>query len=366
MATGGIVMTEPLTQQTLLDELVAQNRLQPEAKAVIADALMDQEPETPNPWFVTALIAVSAWLAVIPFIGFLFILGIVDSLGSIMVVGFLLIVGTVFWHRLNSTGLFIEQLLLALNFTGQALFLVGIGLDKDVITAALTAWFLEIVLISVYQDHILRFIAVLIATMAALVLLERFDIPEGIHVLIVLLAIGATWYWIAEPRHLTDQMMKSLYQPLGYGFIVALQLVLLLSILPTSRWVPPVSWAYSSFGLAMLLLILEYYLMRINQVMISSPSNSIILGCTSLIALLLYQSPGIIASVIVLLLGFQRGNRVLIGLALVFLTVFLTAFYYYLNITLLSKSVALITTGITLLILRLVLKSLFPPHEGGS
>lgn len=359
-------MTEQLTQQTLLDELVAQHRMLPEAKALVADALITQKPETPTPWFVTALIAVSAWLSVIPFIAFFFALEIIKSLDSIMAVGFLLIVGTVLLHRFNRNGLFFEQLLLALNFTGQVMFIVGIGLDKDVITAALAAWFLEIVLISVYRDNILRFIAVLIATLAAFVLLYQFDIPEGIHLLIVLLAMGAAWYWMAESRHLTDSMMKTLYQPLGYGFIVALQIVLLLSILPTSQWVPPVTWAYSSWGLTVLLLTVEYYIMRSNNVMVSSPRSSVILGGTSLMALLLYQSPGIIASIIVLSLGFQRGNRVLMGLALVFLTVFLTAFYYYLNITLLIKSVTLISTGLVLLILRLVLKLVFPQHEGGA
>ena len=81
-----------------------------------------------------------------------------------------------------------------------------------------------------------------------------------------------------------------------------------------------------------------------------------ILASTILLAILLYQAPGIIAAIILLLLAFQRGNRVLMGIAIIFLVVFFVAYYYHLNITLLMKSLTLMSAGACLLILRLVFK----------
>jgi len=346
------------TLRTVLDDLVTQNLLQPEAQAQIARAVTRTSEPAPTPWFVSALIAISAWISVIPFITFLVLLKVLDSASSLIIVGLLLIIGTSLLHYFKKNSLFLKQLALALNLTGQVLFIVGIGSETDIETAALTTWFLEIVLISFYRDSILRFISVLIATVAALVLLERFSIHPGIHVLIVLLAVGVVWYWIVEARHLTDEMMKTLYQPLGYSFVVALQMVLLLSILPEVEFIPSTHWWYSTVGLTGILLALEYHLLHTNEIMIFSPQSYAIFAATVLMGILLYQSPGIIAAIIILLLGFQRGNRVLMGLALVFLTVFLSSYYYYLNITLLMKSITLISAGLMLLGLRLIMRHL--------
>ncbi len=76
------------------------------------------------------------------------------------------------------------------------------------------------------------------------------------------------------------------------------------------------------------------------------------MGGTVLCNLPLLMTPGITAAILVLVLGFQRGQRVLMGLALVFLAVFLIAFYYHLDVTLLVKSGILAASGIVLLGMR--------------
>ena len=85
------------------------------------------------------------------------------------------------------------------------------------------------------------------------------------------------------------------------------------------------------------------------------------MGGTIFISLLFYQTPGIIAAAIVMILGFQRGNRVLMGGAILFFTLFLVAYYYHLELNLLMKSIALTSSGLALLGLRWILKQL--PQE---
>jgi uncharacterized membrane protein len=360
-------MKVELTVGHLLDELIAQNLLHPDKKVPIATTLSTASEEVSTPWFVNSLIAIGAWLSVIPFLIFIALLDIIHSPISAILLGLLLIISTIFLHQVNKQGLFINHLALALNLTGQVLFIFGIAGEKhDIATTALATWFLELLLIGVYQNNILRFLSVLIATIAALVLLYDFEIHQGVHILIVLLAMGAVWYWIAEPEHLTDKMMACLYQPLGYGFVIALQMVLILSILPHSEFVPPLTWWYSSIGLTAVLLVLEYELLRGNDLPTNTVKNYTLFIGTFLIALLLHQSPGIIAAIIVLLLGYQRGNNVLIGLAIVFLSVFFIAYYYHLNISLLMKSITLMSAGVGLLVLRFVLQRIFPLSKRGD
>ncbi len=346
-------MPKQIMLHTLLNELIAQKLLQPNSQAQIAVAL---KQEASTPWFISALIAVSAWLSVIPFIAFLAALNIIESSESLIFMGLLLISGTTALQYFKKNGLFVEQLSLAVNLTGQILFIGGIVFGNNLETAAMTTWFLEILLITIYRNNILRFCSVLIATIAALVLLYQFDIYPGIHILIILIAASAIWYWIGEAQHLTDEMMVKVYQPLGYGFIIALQMLLTLSIFPHSNFIPPQTWWFSTIGLTVLLLALEYHILYTNNIIINSKTSYSIFVSTLLVALLLYQAPGIIAAIIILILGFQRGNRILMGMAIISLGVFFIAYYYHLNISLLMKSSTLMTAGLALLALRFVFK----------
>ncbi len=347
----------------LIDELILKKLLLPDTKPQIITTLQ-QEREV-NPWFITAIVGISAWLSVILFLFFIFLSKIINDANSAIIVGLILLSVTIFLHYSQKNKLFIEQLALALNLTGQILFIGGIGaVDGNIVSAALVTWFLEIFIIFVYKNNILRFLAVLIATLASLVLLYEFRLYQGIHIVIILLAAGASWYWLAESDNLTDKIMASLYQPLGYGFIIGLQIVLLLSVMFDIPDIPNITWWYSTLGLTIILIMLEIYILDGYGISMSAPQSYAIFGSTVLLGLLLYQSPGIIASIIILVLGFQRGNKVLMGLAIIFLILFTIAFYYNLNITLLMKSITLVTTGIALLSLRFIFKYIFPLVQG--
>ncbi|MDO5577125.1 MAG: DUF4401 domain-containing protein, partial [Fibrobacter sp.] len=63
-------------------------------------------------------------------------------------------------------------------------------------------------------------------------------------------------------------------------------------------------------------------------------------------------------SVLVILLGFAKSNRVLIALGTIFLAVFMISFYYFLQQTLLIKSLNLMVTGGLFLIIGYVFSQL--------
>jgi hypothetical protein len=364
----GIIMTQATTLRTLVDDLVNQKLLEPLTAAQLSDELATSSTQSPTPWFINLLIVISAWLSVIPFLIFLYAANLVGSSTIIdMGIGIFLLVATTFLHYVHSKNLFFNQLALALNLVGQTLFIVSLLLEtQDITIVALATLGLQIVLMGVYQDSLLRFLAILIATIAILVIIYEYDSFPAIHALIFLTAAGAAWCWIRESRHLTHNIMASLYQPLGYGFVIALQTVLIFSILPNMDLIPVLSWWWSALGLTIILLIVEYLVLLKNDIQIHSVTSYAIFASTLIVAFLLSTGPGIIAAIIVLLLGFQRGNRLLMGIAFIFLTIFLVAYYYHLDITLFLKSITLISSGLVLLALRFMFKHVLPLTEGGS
>jgi Domain of unknown function (DUF4401) len=84
------------------------------------------------------------------------------------------------------------------------------------------------------------------------------------------------------------------------------------------------------------------------------------LGLTALLTL---HTPGVIAAIGVLLLGFHRRSVVLLGMAVLFILAFGVGYYYDLQLTLLAKSLALLGSGLVLLGLRLFILRRFPAAE---
>ena len=67
-----------------------------------------------------------------------------------------------------------------------------------------------------------------------------------------------------------------------------------------------------------------------------------------------------VLAVLMLLLGFTTGNRILMGVGLMALLAFVSRYYYYLQTSLLVKSMVLAVSGGLLLGARLVLHRMFP------
>jgi uncharacterized membrane protein len=74
------------------------------------------------------------------------------------------------------------------------------------------------------------------------------------------------------------------------------------------------------------------------------------------------NAPGLAAALLVLLLGFSAGNRLLMALGILCLLGFVGHFYYSLHANLLEKSALMAVTGVCLLAAHFVLRRL--PSSG--
>ena len=98
-----------------------------------------------------------------------------------------------------------------------------------------------------------------------------------------------------------------------------------------------------------------WVLLRRWQVMAPGKIANWALAGAVMLAVFSLKIPGIPVGVCIILLGFAHGNRVLTGLGIGSLLLYLSTYYYSLNQTLLVKSQALAICGAVLLLLRWLL-----------
>jgi len=340
--------TSPIRLGELLEQLGQRNLPVRSDLPLPADLSGANDAES-SPWYIKALVGIAAWIAAFFLGAFLGVAGLIDSTESMLIFGSVLIVIAVVLKRLTRYSIFWGQLAFAVVLAGQGLLIAGVGLrDFDVTTIALFVVLLEVVIFALYPDALHRMLSVLAITAAIAVLLYEQAMPELIHGLIFLLAVGAVAVWQQEFRLLTSRWFP-VRAPLGYGLALSLFGLCLLTLVMEYG---ATLWWLSAAGLALVLLYLAYRLLYELERPLLSPVGLWALVAVALLLIPAYQTPGILAAVIVLLLGFWRNNVLLMGLATLFLLFFLSAYYYNLEITLLNKSYILMGTGVVLLALR--------------
>ena len=351
--------TSSTTLRTVMEQLTLAGHLSENRADEIAQTISTQDREKPSPWYLQAIIGIAAWLAASSLMGFLTIINVLDSATSMMVSGSIFCIIAVGSRAIIRQSLFVDQLALALSLVGQVLLIGGIGWATDSPRIAAVALIgLELLLIVLYANALHRFLSTMIIPAALLFLLFDLEMQEMVHILIAALALGAVIIWRNE-SYFAVQRTENLYRPLGYGLVISLLYVLILSVVATfdRELIKVHYWWISSISLLLILLALVYTILtRLD----TAPNiiRLIVIG-TIIVFLTTLQAPGIVAAVLILVLGFQRGNGLLMGLATAFLALFLIIFYYNLELTLLTKSLMLMTTGLALFGLRFVLMRRF-------
>ncbi len=352
--------TTPLRLGELLDQLAEQNLTLPRRDHPLPAALSGSNDAESSPWYIKTLAGIAAWIAAF-FLGiFLGAAGLIDSEESMLIWGAVLTVAAIVLKRFVRHSIFWGQLTFAAILAGQALLIAGFGWQQeDITTIALFVILLELLVFLLYPDALHRMLSVLAITSAITVILYEQDLQLLIHGLITLLALGAVLVWQQELRLLASRWFP-FRAPLGYGLALSLFGLCLLSLV---GFYEATDWWMSAAGLALFLLYLAYQILRELDRPLLSPIGLWALGAVALLLIPAYQTPGILAAVIVLLLGYWRANSLLMGLATLFLLFFLSAYYYNLEITLLNKSYILLGTGAVLLVVRFLFHRVIGARE---
>jgi len=328
-----------------------------------------QPPELPpvqmgTPWYVRVMAGVGAWL------GGFFLLGaclglfaaLVKSASGMGVLGLLLLGGAFAMYRMARESEALQQFALAFSMAGQfaLAFAVTEVMHWD---AVAMAWFLclmQIALVLLMPHALHRFLSALFAAVALYYALQS---AHAVALGALVLAPLVAWLWRSEPFWIVARR-QDLLRPVAY----ALALALLFWEAPLSaRWLFGYRGEEWRFAVPFWLAPLSYGLTCV--AVAGSLARELAprywtrwVAATVLVCAVAMLAPGLQAALLVLLLGFAAGSRVLMGMALLAAVWYLGAYYYRLQITLLEKAGVLVATGLVLIGLRYAL-TLFWPAE---
>jgi hypothetical protein len=255
---------------------------------------------------------------------------------------------------------------LAVSIAGQALVVFGIfglfernmrGGEPWALIAAI-----EAVLAIVMPNFIHRVASAYAAGLAFSFACELSGI-RGIAMGVLAAAIA--YGWLNEARL---ALRHSVVSPIGYGLTLAFiqidgtayfghSMTMLFGSRPHGEILP---WIGEALAVAAWLSTVFVLLKRSGWALGESKSIVAVIAAAA-IGFASFKAPGIAGGLMIVVLGFSNGNRVLAGLGIAALLFYVSSYYYFLDTTLLVKSGVLLATGTVLLAVRwLVLNAIMP------
>ncbi|MGZ3460973.1 MAG: DUF4401 domain-containing protein, partial [Archangium sp.] len=271
-----------------------------------------QDVTTGTPWFVRVLTGFGAWLASLFLMIFLsLVVGEGKEVGAI-VLGLLLTGGAVLLRGWGNN-VFLAQFALSTGLAGQGLFIGGVEvLTESVEAAALATIGLQAVLLFVYSDAIQRFLSTLFASLALLLLLRLTVSGVLVDVALVGLTVLAHLLFLHQGR-LQAGRWGALVTPAAFGLVTTL-----LSVLVMRCWFHDVYRSLFehhaaelpagvlTLGLAVVTLYSAWRVLEETGAEPGGTAGVTALAALALTAALTLHTPGVIAALGVLLLGFHR------------------------------------------------------------
>jgi Domain of unknown function (DUF4401) len=340
----------------VLAALRAEALATPDADAPARAALV-AELRDDLPWYLRAAMGVGAWTATAFFLAFLMLtLGVENH--TLRLTAGAALVGAAFWVRRTTDSEFMRQAAVAASLAGQGLMLAGFHelFDSARATAVFSA-LLSVVLIWFMPDRTHRFLSTLAFVVATFVAVIDDRTLRGFEIVTLTTAALTAAAWRARLAQHGERVAEVLV-PVGYGLVLALFAALLFGTstrfghfgFDSGRTV--ILGRATTIGIMIGLTLLVW---KIGDEQGESSNRSttfaalagvVALGLTTL------SSPGIIAGAAVLTLAFDRRDRVLLGMGVIFLLVFGSVYYYSMHITLLEKSGVLAGSGALLVAIR--------------
>lgn len=342
----------PLTLGETVAQLAAAGYTQPLADHPLPAELAPVHDAESSPWYVKLLVGIAAWISAL-FLGMFFAAaGLIDDWQTMFIWGSIVSATALATKWLARHSIFWGQLAFALILAGQGLLLVGTGVrTEDPTMVALVAIGLELLLFVLYPDTLHRMLSLLAIVGALLFLAYDQELTNYLSVLVGLCALGTVVAWQAEYR-LVAGRLHPFRVPLTYGFALALFGTCLLPLFAITEMI---IWWPATAILALLLLYVAHQVLRELDITLGSAVGLWVLVAVALLLIPAYETPGILAALLVLILSWWRSNGLMSGLAAAFLLFFLSVYYYNLDLTLDEKSYILAGTGVVLLAARVAL-----------
>jgi hypothetical protein len=320
--------------------------LTPDTEAGAREALT-KFAATQTPWYLRLVIGIGAWFGSLFLLSFL-VGSALFALGkeSAPVFGGVLLVAAILLRR-SATGQLTRQIALVVSFTGQALLIGGIGdMTDSVVTACAAALIVSALLIALFPDRVQRFVSTLTIAGALEMIVFEWKVPHGMDALTLALLVAVLLLWRVAPRAATEEA-ADIVEPVVFGLVISLFSVLLADMIFRVIELREVAHLglFTIAGFVLMLLWLASAILIEHGVSLLGPEALLALAGIAAIGALTRSTPAIVATMAILVLGFDRRSRGLVALATVFFLAFGGFYYYNMQLTLLQKSGVLAASG---------------------
>lgn len=317
----------------------------------ILDRYRDDQRETTS-LAIKILSVAGGLLATLAFAGFLGVLDLFESRWALLVLGPILLGLSLGIQRIFKT-LILDSLGISLYVLGMVLTLMGLWkFNLTGNSLALAMLLLALATLALSRSPLLSFCSVLTVASTLLHLILENDLPDLIHLYVACFSLALAHGMLKEEKYrCAPPFIGERYGPLRIGLTFAL--LIGLAALGIGDLVPLTkNWRWIS-ALVPLALIL-YLVPSISKTLGATKkggTTAFVLTALSLLPTLF--APAIAGALLLTLLSFKVKYPTGLGLGIIALVYFVIQYYYDLNLTLLTKSILLFTSGILFLLFHL-------------
>lgn len=327
-------------------------------------AMLDYQSKK-TPLIIQVLIFLGALLSAGFFLGFLAMAGIFSTQGSMLLFGVVFTILGLVIPYISKQEATTEPFALSSIILGHILVAAGL---QDWMTFSFdsvlwTAFFLELLFFAISISPIQKFLSWMAANLSFMGLLGIHDLSAGFNFLVILNAVPMALLLLKEPQLITTSARKfnTWHITLISAFAASLLIVLMLSVNanPYRYGIDGIAWHWIISSLVLIglaLWTLHETLKKIGEV---ERANTIVL-IVALALLPMLKAPGIIAGILLLLLGMYSNFKVFAGLGILAIFFFTGMFYYNLMTSLLLKSLLMFGSGAIFLAVGLGIRKLLP------
>jgi len=343
--------------RSVFEQLAREQLVDPAWADTLTTALAEQP--TPTPWFVRGMVGVGAWLAAILLVIFVGGLGFMTGAAGFIFLGLASMAGACA-ARYRFDGDFPTQMALAVSLAGQGLFVTGLFQTATFDDFEVVLWSLIVInaiLVAVFPDKTHRFLSVALIVGPLTIWLYIREVHDLLAVLGPALAALFMWLLAKEPAFVSQGWHDAL-TPIRAGILFsAFGVTMMSTIYVLPQFVQegfqfyPRPWLSTVLYGAMLLLAERQVLANVFGGAASTFAMGVYIS-TAIVAVAAWPAPGMILSLLVIVIASVHGLAVYRGAGIAFLAVFTTAFFYGIDVGMLTKSASLIATGVVVLACR--------------
>ncbi len=313
-----------------------------------------------TPWYIRAMQGFAGWIAAFFLLAFFATvfswIFYRESAFALIAIGLVCNTTAYTLFRATNKNEFLHQLGLVFNLCGQ--LMVAWGVYEITRSFAANYFFIlfayQVILVFLIPDFVSRVLTTWFAMFALFAGFSRMGI---FNIGAAMVSAMFAFVWLND---ISWKKHKNLWEPIGYGLALSMlqfngQLLFSgeLSWWYQSsqlNWINQYSYWLSEILIAAVFINILLSLARQYQVKLQSQAGTLMVASGVLIVTLGYFIIGVSGALLLLLIGFMKQRRSLISLGIVALLGFISWYYYSLSITLLTKSIILITFGLAFLI----------------